>query len=71
MSYIPNGITQRYDASWTFMLINHVEKTSNCYAARSPEFQMTMMTTTLSSSSSSSSPTQSSLLYFSSAGIFY
>jgi hypothetical protein len=40
ISCIPNGITQRYDASWTFMLISYVEKTSNSYAARSPEFHM-------------------------------
>jgi len=71
ISCIPNGITQRYVASWTFMLINHVEKTSNCYVARSPEFQMTMTMMMMTSSLSSSSLPLSSLLYFSLAGIFF
>jgi hypothetical protein len=43
MSCIPDGIRQRYDADWTFFMVNHAKETSNCYAARSPEFQMVML----------------------------
>ena len=51
MSFIPNGL--RLDI--------HAEKTSNCYAARSPEFQMM----TSSPPPPPPPPPLSSLLYFS------
>jgi hypothetical protein len=34
MTHIPNGIRQRYDARFKLVVINYVEKTSNCNAAR-------------------------------------